>query len=154
MDREQVRERPGLVKPLILQMRLIPQVTQSTFVKEMKILELFKNGLKFGQIFLWKCFNMKIPTQLFQFTLIWFYLQSVVFLAGICEATCSSQRKKNILLQGWKKAGCSEVFCGHGIRSLIIAQAPSVRCLIKILDSFGNGQRLRESNVLDLVPYS
>lgn len=52
MDREQVRERPGLVKPLILQMRLIPRVTQSTFVKETKILELFKNGLKFGQIFL------------------------------------------------------------------------------------------------------
>ena len=34
----------GLVKPLILQMRVIPQVTQSTFVKQMKILELFKNG--------------------------------------------------------------------------------------------------------------
>lgn len=52
MDREQVREQPGLVKPLILQMHLIPRVTQSTFVKETKILELFKNGLKFGQIFL------------------------------------------------------------------------------------------------------
>lgn len=52
MDRNKCGQRPGLVKPLILQMRLIPWVTQSTFVKEMKILELFKNGLKFGKILL------------------------------------------------------------------------------------------------------
>lgn len=92
-------QRPGLVKPLILQMRLIPWVTQSTFVKEMKILELFKNGPKFGKILPEKCFNMKIPTAL----LIYFNL--VLFAIGglpgrNLRGHLLPLRGKNTLLRG------------------------------------------------------
>lgn len=37
----------------------------------------------------------------------------------------------------------SEACFGHGFRSLIIAEVPSVRCLIKILDELSNRHKAK-----------